>query len=139
MQWEALHRAASLIPLQFIHNQYSTLPKWYFVFSLITTKSVLIVQGQHLPELHIARLSRGEKSNNWAPSNMTSAKTIAIWNFFSCSHSKQNLQSSCLSEDKLLLYTAEQIMLPKRECFAGLALCSFRAAPAEPAQIQAEQ
>lgn len=47
--------------------------------------------------------------------------------FFTCSHSQQSLQSHWLSEDELLQYAADRVVLPDLQCFAQLALCSFRA------------
>lgn len=80
---QSVVKAASLIPLQFIHNQYSTLPKLDSVFCLITaTTSVSIAQGQYLPKVHIPSLRRGDKRNNCTPSNTTAAKTITVWDFF---------------------------------------------------------
>lgn len=81
--WEAVHCEGSFIGTIAVHP-WSIQHTAKIVFCLITAaKSVSIVQGQHCPKVHIASLSRGEKRNNWAPSSITSAKTITIWNFFS--------------------------------------------------------
>lgn len=50
------------------------------------------------------------------------------WFFSPGSHSQQTLQSHWLSEDELLLCTADQETLPDRQRFAQPARCPFRAA-----------